>query len=319
MTLSKIAKLAHVSVSTVSKAFSMSSEVSEQTREEIFRIANEHGCFKKYYNAKYPRWVIGVICPEIDSIYYAESVALIQKQLANYNCEICVVAANFDKNRQYELLEYYSKYASVDGIIVIGSLTDTPDMCEIPIVSIGQHSSDKIMQVGVNAGDGVGLALDHLIEMGVTNIGFIGEKLTASTADRFRELMNERIGECREDFIFTTDKRFEDGGYDAMEQLLNNGERPRAVICAYDDLAIGAMRCALDRGVSIPDDVAIIGIDNVPCGAYISPSLTTVDLNMEQACKNAVELLMNAITGKVGKTTPIATPRLIVRESSKIR
>lgn len=62
ITLSKIAKLAHVSISTVSKSFSMSPEVNEQTREVIFSIAREHGSFKKYYNAKYPKFVVAVIC-----------------------------------------------------------------------------------------------------------------------------------------------------------------------------------------------------------------------------------------------------------------
>ena len=73
ITLSKIAKLAHVSVSTVSKAFSGSSEVNEQTRNLIFEIAKQNNCFKKYYNTKYPRYVIAVISPEFKSSFYSLS------------------------------------------------------------------------------------------------------------------------------------------------------------------------------------------------------------------------------------------------------
>ena len=80
MTLSKIAALAHVSVPTVSKAFSMSSEVNEQTREIIFDIAKKHGCFRKYYNAKYPKHVIAVICPEFKSRYYSRVLSLLQEK-----------------------------------------------------------------------------------------------------------------------------------------------------------------------------------------------------------------------------------------------
>lgn len=69
ITLSKIALLAHVSVATVSKAFSMSSEVNEQTREMIFDIAKKYGCFKKFFNAKYPKFVVAVICPEFQSLH----------------------------------------------------------------------------------------------------------------------------------------------------------------------------------------------------------------------------------------------------------
>ena len=75
ITLSQLAKLAHVSVSTVSKAFSMSEEVNEQTREEVFRIAKEYGCFKKYYKAKYPKTVIAVICPELGEMSAAKSAS----------------------------------------------------------------------------------------------------------------------------------------------------------------------------------------------------------------------------------------------------
>ena len=71
ITLSKIAKLAHVSVSTASKAFSMSNEVNPETREMIFKIAKEYGCFKKFYNAKYPKLVFAIICPEFKSRFYS--------------------------------------------------------------------------------------------------------------------------------------------------------------------------------------------------------------------------------------------------------
>ena len=70
ITLSKIAKLANVSVSTASKAFSGSTEVSEDTKELIFEIAKKHGCFKKFYNVKYPKLVIAIIVPEFRGTYY---------------------------------------------------------------------------------------------------------------------------------------------------------------------------------------------------------------------------------------------------------
>ena len=71
MTMKELAKLANVSVSTASKAFSMSSEGSDETREIIFDVAKKHGCFKKFFNAKYPKLVIAVICPEFESTYYS--------------------------------------------------------------------------------------------------------------------------------------------------------------------------------------------------------------------------------------------------------
>ena len=103
MTLTKIAQLAHVSVSTASKAFSMSNDVNEQTREKIFEIARENGCFKKYYRAEYPRFVIAVICPEFKSTHYAHLLSLIQKHLSENNCEICVAATDFSDRKSTRL------------------------------------------------------------------------------------------------------------------------------------------------------------------------------------------------------------------------
>ena len=131
ITLSKIAKLAHVSVSTVSKAFSMSKEVNPETREIIFQIAREHHCFKKYYNAKYPKLVIAVICPEFDSLYYAKWLAEIQRYAGKFNCEICVASTNFNKETEQEIIEYYSNYTAVDGIIIIQKLSEIKNNTDI--------------------------------------------------------------------------------------------------------------------------------------------------------------------------------------------
>ena len=136
ITLSKIAQLAHVSVSTASKAFSMSAEVSEQTRNEIFRIAKEYGCFKKFYNAKYPKYVIAVICPEFHGEYYSGMVANLQTCLGELGCEVCVASTNFSGSTEHELLEYYHHYSNVDGIILIGGKNLLSSTYEIPLVSV---------------------------------------------------------------------------------------------------------------------------------------------------------------------------------------
>ena len=86
LTLSKLARLANVSVSTASKAFSGSAEVNEETREMIFGIARQYGCFKKFYNAKYPKLVIAIIAPELRGAYYTRYLSCIQDNLERENC-----------------------------------------------------------------------------------------------------------------------------------------------------------------------------------------------------------------------------------------
>lgn len=131
ITLSKLANLAHVSVSTVSKAFSMSEEVSEQTREEIFRIAKEYGRFKKYYKAKYPKTVIAVICPEFKSRFYSDALSALQQYLSGFNCEICVASTDFSPEKRRDLL----RYTAVDGIIVIDGHVELEEEMELPLAA----------------------------------------------------------------------------------------------------------------------------------------------------------------------------------------
>ena len=81
----------------------------------IFEAARENHCFRQYFNAKYPKYVVAIVCPEFDSTYYSSTLSLLQKNLSNHNCEITVASTNFSKETERELLEYYSKYTAVDA------------------------------------------------------------------------------------------------------------------------------------------------------------------------------------------------------------
>ena len=123
MNLNTIAKLAGVSVSTVSKAFSGSEEISMQTKEHIFKIARENGCFEKYSKNKYERKVIGVVCPEISSDYYANILAVLNRVITAQGGVMISAVSDFSAEKEEELFTYFSVYAKVNGIILIGLKT----------------------------------------------------------------------------------------------------------------------------------------------------------------------------------------------------
>ncbi len=310
ITLSKLASLANVSVSTASKAFSMSSEVNEETREMIFKVAREQGCFKKFYNAKYPKFVIAVICPEFESRFYSRLLSIIQKHLTEYNCEVCVASTDFSAEGEKNLLEYYNKYATVDGIIIIKGTTIPDKNFEIPIVTIssGSETYEKNME----------MAIKYFVDKNITSIGFIGENLTMSKLEFFKKIMTKLTGSYRQDFISITSKRFEDGGYHAMETLFSNKKLPRAIICAYDYMAIGAIKCIYDRGLKIPEDIAIIGSDDLPESSFLNPPLSTIRPCIDTACKAAVDAIMGKLRGTPVNANALITHELILRKSSEV-
>lgn len=317
MTLSKLAKLAHVSLSTASKAFSMSSEVNEETREMIFDLAREHGCFKKFYNAKYPKFVIAVICPEFRSRYYSSLVSSIQENLSQMGCEICVASTDFSKKSRKELFDYYNNYSKVDGIIMIDSSDEEITEKNVPVVT-GSRSDDSAISVRSDSSFGVHMAIGYFLSKNITDIGYVGETFTNSKLRAFKDYMAAIDMEINEDYISVSEQRMERGGYDAMSKILDKGSVPRAVICAYDCMAIGAMRCIFDHGLKVPEDIAVIGINNNRESEFLNPPLSSIDLCSEDIGKEMSVAMINLLMGKEGNTEIVITPKLILRKSSEV-
>ncbi len=124
MTLSKLAQLANVSVSVVSKAFSGREDVSESMREHVFSVAREHGCFGQFYHARYDKPVIAVIIPEAISKYYIKYVEELKVRLERNNCTLLLSISNFDQKMEGELIRYYSEHGKVDALIVVNGYCD---------------------------------------------------------------------------------------------------------------------------------------------------------------------------------------------------
>ena len=317
LTLSKIAKLAHVSVSTASKAFSMSSEISEKTRQEIFQIAKEYGCFKKFYNAKYPKYVVAIICPEFYGRYYSRMVALLEDHLRRQNCDICVAATGFSGEKEAELLDYYHNYANVDGIIMIGGITLVASTYELPVVSLSPVCRQVTgITVNTDRSTAIKALIRYFVDKGITDIAFLGERHTWEKQTTFLSAMEENSLCC--DKIAVTDARFETGGYQGMKQLLSKGTPPRVVVCAYDYMAIGAMKCLAENGYDVPGDVAVVGMDNIPEAEFLIPGLSSIDFRIEEACQAAADAIMDLLAGREVDKEILLDSALCLRDSSNV-
>lgn len=306
MTLSKLAQLAHVSVSTVSKAFSMSPEIHPETREMIFNLAKEHGCFRKHYKAKYPKYVIAIICPEFK---YSEAISAAQQRLAELGCEICVASTDFSPQKEMDLLHYYDRYTEVDGIIAIDHHIEYSGVYNLPVVSVSAHESTAPMQVRWDPSGAHQQLVEYLCAQGAEPIAYIGEPLT-HTKSFFKAYPDAPV--------FRSQYRFEKGGYDAMERLLAAPSRPRSVLCAYDYLALGALRCLHDHGLKCPEDIAIVGMNNIHQDPYMCPSLTSVDTKMKECAQLAAETLVAYLKGELIEEITVLPAEVCWRESTNL-
>ncbi len=165
-------------------------------------------------------------------------------------------------------------------------------------------------------------ATRHLIDLGYRHIAFIGSKSRRSPEHGgrhagYRRALFEAGLSCSEQMRFAADNS-ERQGYQATSRLLESGATVDAIFAGTDLIAIGAIRALQDAGRRVPEDVGVVGFDDMPLAAYVSPGLTTVQQNSELGAKGLVNGIVGLIKGEPVESTLMA-PRLIVRESCGAR
>lgn len=314
MTMRELAKAANVSVSTVSKAFHGGKDISEETREHIFSVAKELGCYGKFHQGKYNKKVIAVICPELAGQFYSTFTELLQEMIEKAGCICTISTDHFLPEVQAQLIEYYSEYLKVDGILVFDLQTKLKKGHTTPIVSLYSNKDTTADCVGIDIKSAIVEAIKLLLDLGHTKIAFLGEKLTTLKAQYFYEAATDLLE--GEPLILTSAYRFERAGADHVEQLAGYKDIT-ALICAYDNIAFGAIKALRAQGLRIPQDISVIGIDNAPMGQYTSTTLTTIDTKPDEVCTIAWELLQKKMESPYYKSPQSISIRsgLIVRES----
>lgn len=312
MTMKKLAELAGVSVSTVSKAFSGSKELSEETRLHIFDTARDCGCFDKYYKGDYCGKVVGVICPEYKSGYYSEILSLLDKELAKRDALMICSGTDFESTRADTLVSYFAQHSKVDGIISLVNIHSSQKY-SVPIVTVGE--SEDFDSVRISEGNAVSEAIRRLKENGHRRIAFIGEALTTSRHQRFVDAMKVNRLPVNDELVIIGDSRFEECGYTSMNKLLSLDAIPTAVIAAYDNIAFGAMKSIAEHGLKIPDDISLVGFDNNRISPYLDIPLSSITSYNEDLCEIIVNLLFERMKHKANPKKINISRDIIFRDS----
>lgn len=292
MNLSQLAKVAGVSVATVSKAFSGSDDISPDTRQRIFDLARENGVYDRYNKHRFSKPIIAILCPEFVSNYYEVFVARVEEEILRYNGLAIAATTDFDPMRERELYNYYAHYCRADGIIRIDADTEVENPKRVPTVAIvmGHHSFADAIQLDVNAA--MDAVVARLKQLGHTRIGFAGEPLTATKQAVFEQAMKKAGLPLPPERIKISHTRFAEAGKEAAEAWLAEGSLPTAVVAAYDDLALGVQQTLAAHGLEVPRDVSLVGMDDMPFSPYVTPSLSSVNMHIDEACRRAIEILL---------------------------
>ena len=318
----KIAEMAHVSVSTVSKALAGSAEISDETASMIRHIAMEMGYFKekskrkRAYTRKAPL-LIALLIPEIIGSYYPAIVNNIRQIVEEKGGQTAIYIFDFETQKREKLLNSIITHGSADGVILFSPLSSRTQY-NIPIVCCDtDHTGGNFDTVACDKRMVMDLAVSHLKALGHTSIGFVGDPRTSGSSNGFKEAMRRYGLPYKEEFSYSIGDRYEQTGVAAAERFLASEERPTAIVTAYDEIAHALIHMFDKNGVRVPEDISVIGVNNIVSSSYTHVPLTTIDIFNTEQYKMAVELLFDKILNDTEVVKHISVEaKLIVREST---
>ncbi|MED4128591.1 LacI family DNA-binding transcriptional regulator [Shouchella miscanthi] len=333
ITIYDIAKKTGFSISTVSKVLNKRNDVSEKTKKIINEAVTELG-YLPSSNARSlstkKSWTIGVVFVEdagngLEHPFFNAVIENFKKTVEIEGYDLLFASRKIGKEKR-SYLDHFM-YRGVDGVVVVCS-SHTPELqrlinSDIPSVVIDLDTRGVSVVYSDNF-HGAELAVDHLISLGHEKIAHIsGHKKLYVGEERlqgYKQTMKKHD-------LFIPDEYIVDGGYftyeggkAAMERLLAAKDTPTAVFVAGDLMAIGAMAAIYDAGLTIPDDISIVGFDDIQIAEYVHPALTTIRQDTKLIGKTAATLIMDQMANKKKAHMSVKIPvSLVTRRSCRER
>ncbi len=336
VSIKDVAKAAGVSHSTVSRALANSPLIPESTRRRIERVAQRMG----YAPNAIARGLvmrrtqtIGVIVTTIEDPFIAEVVRGIEQVAADHSYRVFLGTSLNDSTREVELVKALREWR-VDGVIVASSRVGAlyqPLLKEIdaPIVLINNQKqnkarssksarSDQIRSVAVDDVKGGALATRFLISQGHRAIAYLGGPNDhAANRNRlagYRRALKQANIPYEPALVMTGSGRADTGEHALL--FFEQSPKPTAIFCYNDMTAIGALSALKQRGLRLPEDVSVVGFDDIPFARYVDPPLTTVHQPKDEMGRLATQMLFDLLDGK--QVANVTVPgKLIERGSTR--
>ncbi|WP_408008431.1 LacI family DNA-binding transcriptional regulator [Pseudalkalibacillus sp. A8] len=327
-TIKDVAKKANVSIATVSAVINNSKFVSEELRKRVEHSITELGYRPNKVARSLKRKetkLIGVTVTEITNPFYplmlkgVEDIALEN----GYNLILCTTGD--DPKKEYEILQSLIDQGA-DGI-VLATVDDheSPSIqllnkAGVPYVLINRGPNEyEGSQVRIDSYKVGKMATNYLVNLGHKDIAFIGgDRLNSREREKgFKETLMENDLPLKHNRIIMSDYKTENA-YRDMNSLIVTGDVPTAVFTASDNMAFGVIKALLNAGYRVPEDVSVIGSDNIPFSEDFRIPLTTIDAHSYDIGRMGCEILMRSLMKKaqIDHRKLLLEPKLVIRESS---
>jgi LacI family transcriptional regulator len=331
-TIKDIARVAGVSVTTVSRALNGYSDVNEETRKKIMEVA-------KQLNYSPNTLARGLVMKKSKTIGLLVSGMNRESAKDNFTFQVLCGVNECASVREYDLILFNTdssrqrektytqlcRERKVDGVIIQGIKLDDPYLKEvmesdIPCVlvdipvetnTVGYVSTDNVL--------GAKKAVEHLIELGHRNIAMVNGYDQAFVSKQrlkgYEKALKEHGIKVQKNWVV-------DGGFEEEKaketvlSLLSSSPEITAIFCASDLMALGALKACKQLGISVPNDLSIVGYDDILLASYVTPPLTTISQNIFEMGFEAADLLIDMLEGKAKQHHRILETKLVRRESS---
>ena len=311
VTMKDIAEKAGVTKATVSMVLNKKNvKISEETKRKIFKIAKEMNYIPNAIARSLTTnktQTIGIILPDITNPFFSEMARAIEDTAhkLNYNVIVCNTDSNGKKEEKYIRL-LIGKL--VEGIIFITGEGDVDNLeilkrNNVSFVLVDRYIDGNNDYPGVYCLNKLGVkqGVDYLISKGKKNIAFVagGKKLSVSRQriDGYIEAMKINSIDYS-GLIFEGDFTLE-GGMKATEEIVSSNKKIDAIFYSNDAMALGGLKVLKRRKIKVPEDISVIGFDNIKICSFIEPELTTISQPIYKMGKKACELLIEVIAGNV--------------------
>ena len=332
VTIYDVAREADVSMATVSRVVNGNPNVKPTTRKKVLEVIRQLGYRPNAVArglASKKTTTVGVIIPDISNMFYAELTRGIEDIATMYHYNIILSNSDLKIEKELKLIETLLE-KQVDGLLYLGGeLTENHrtifSETNVPVVLAATHDqTNEHAFVTIDQEKAAEEATTVLIKEGNEKVAFISGPLTdlVKGYPRYqgykRALENHQI-EFDEDWVRVGDYRY-DSGYEAMKELLETHSDCKAVFAASDEMAVGAIHAALDLGRRIPEELSIIGFENIPLASQVRPLLSTIHVPMYDIGAVAMRLLTKMMNNEKVDTAQVVLQYIIeLRESTKMK
>jgi LacI family transcriptional regulator len=326
-TIYEVSKLAGVSLATVSRVLNDSGKVTPKTREKVQAAIAELGYRPNSMAqslASRRSNSVGILIPELHGPFFGVMLSSLEKELRDAGKRVIITAGHSDENKERDCIEFLLG-SSCDALILFVYSFPHDYLVElnkgpVPIVILNNYVPELADNcIFLDNEHGGYVATKALLERGHTDLAYISGPRWKS--DSFKRLaghkraMQEFGLEVNEKLIIEGD--FEEAsGRAAMQQLLSLGIPFTGVVCANDEMAAGAIDIARQQGISVPDDISVIGYDNVYFTNYLNPKLSSIGCRISEMGQMAARCVLKNAYGQTDlEIQNTFKPRLVLRES----